>query len=107
MTFATAHGNLKMALPSFDISVGKKLKAIVRPESIDIVGIDSDVYDAVNVLEGRVESAMYIGSIIRYTIRVGNQTLYQDELDPQYKNIFEEGNRVKLILKKRIHMFNE
>ena len=50
---------------------------------------------------------MYIGSIMRLTIAVGDQTVYVDEADPQHKGIFEEGQQVKLVLKKRIHMLME
>jgi hypothetical protein len=58
-----------------------------------------------NVIEGRIEVAMYIGSIIRYTIRSAEQILYVDSSDPQYTGIFQEGSQVKLTLKKEIHLF--
>jgi hypothetical protein len=58
-----------------------------------------------NVIEGRIEVAMYIGSIIRYSIRAGEQIIYVDSSDPQYAGIFQEGSRVKLVLKEEIHMF--
>jgi hypothetical protein len=34
-------------------------------------------------------------------------TVYVDEPDPQHRGIFREGQRVKLILKKRIYMLLE
>lgn len=107
MTFSTDHGNLKVALPPFPVSVGHKLKAVVRPESIDIAGINREVGDAENVFEGQIEVAMYIGSVMRYTVEVGDQMVYLDKSDPQYAGIFEEGSRVKLILKNRTHMLRE
>ena len=105
--FRTEHGNLKIEPPQFDLSVGDRLKAVVRPESISIAGFESKIDDKVNVLKGIVESFMYIGSIVRYTITVGSRTLYLDEADPQYLGIFKEGEQVKLILKDRIHMLKE
>ena len=105
--FRTEHGDLKIEPPQFDLSVGDRLKAVVRPESISIAGFESKIDNKVNILEGIVESFMYIGSIVRYTITVGGRTLYLDEADPQYLGIFKEGEKVKLILKDRIHMLKE
>jgi ABC-type Fe3+/spermidine/putrescine transport system ATPase subunit len=97
-------GELKVQRPAFDLSPGDRVKAVVRPESIDIVDAQTPTGADQNVLEGRIEVAMYIGSVMRYTITTGNQTVYVDESDPQYQGIFQEGRTVKLILKKRIHL---
>ena len=104
MTFKTSQGKLKMELPPFKVSVGDRLKAVIRPESIDIADAETKLSDEENVLEGRIDIAMYIGSIIRYTITAGDQIVYLDEPDPQYRGIFQEGKNVKLVLKKQIHM---
>jgi ABC-type Fe3+/spermidine/putrescine transport system ATPase subunit len=104
MTFNISQGSLKLDKPKFPVSVGDKLRAVVRPESIDIVAAEKEVADAENVVEGRVEGAMYIGSVMRFTIAAGDQTICVDETDPQYRGMFQENQRVKLILKKRIHM---
>lgn len=105
--FRTEHGDLKIEPPQFDLSVGDRLKAVVRPESIRIAAFESKLDDKVNIFEGIIESFMYIGAIVRYTITVGNRTLYLDAADPQYLGIFKEGEKVKLILKNRIHMLKE
>jgi len=105
--FRTEHGDLEIEAPPFDLSVGDGLKAVVRPESIHIAGLESKSDDKGNIFEGIIESSMYIGSIMRYTIAVGSRTLYVDEADPQYLGIFKEGEKVKLILKERIHMLKE
>jgi ABC-type Fe3+/spermidine/putrescine transport system ATPase subunit len=97
-------GELKVQRPAFGLSPGDRVKAVVRPESIDIVDAQTPTGADQNVLEGRIEVAMYIGSVMRYTITIGNQTVYVDESDPQYQGIFQEGRTVKLILKKRIHL---
>jgi hypothetical protein len=46
-----------------------------------------------NVIEGYVVSNMYIGAIIRYTIAVGDQMVYVDEVDPQYCGILQNGDK--------------
>jgi hypothetical protein len=56
------------------------------------------------VIDGRVEAAMYIGAIIRYTVSCGEETMYIDAADPQYRGILQEGTDVKLYLKSRIHL---
>jgi len=107
MNFKISQGNLKVALPPFKVSVGDRLRAVIRPESIDIADAETKLSDDENVIEGRIDVAMYIGSIIRYTITTGDQIVYLDETDPQYRGIFQEGKKVRLILKKRIHMLPE
>jgi spermidine/putrescine ABC transporter ATP-binding subunit len=102
-----SQGKLKLEMPSFTVAVGDKLKAVVRPESIDIVATEKEVTHAANEIEGLVEGAMYIGSVMRFNVTAGDQTVYVDEADPQYRGMFQEGQRVKLILKKRIHMLKD
>ncbi len=96
--------DLKVQRPAFEVAPGDRLKAVVRPESIDIVDAQTSTGADQNVMEGQIEVAMYIGSVMRYTITAGDQTVYVDESDPQYQGIFQEGKAVKLILKKRIHL---
>ena len=76
----------------------------MRPESIGIASSDSAISSSTNIFKGIIESYMYIGSIIRYTINAEDSTVYLDESDPQYRGIFKEGAPVKLILKDRIHL---
>ncbi len=102
----TCHGDLSLShLTAFPVACGDRLKAVVRPESIGIADAsDSARSDEVNVIDGRVEAAMYIGAIIRYTVVCGEQTMYIDAADPQYRGILQEGTDVKLYLKNRLHM---
>ena len=107
MTFEISQGKLQLEMPPFPVSVGDKLRAVVRPESIDIVASEKEVTGTENVMEGLVEGAMYIGSIMRFTITAGGQTIYVDEADPQYRGMFGEGQEVKLILRNRIHLLKD
>jgi iron(III) transport system ATP-binding protein len=104
MNVRISQGNLNVKKPPFPVSVGDKVKLVVRPESIELGDSGDELAGIENVIEGRVEVAMYIGSIIRYTIIASDQTIYVDNSDPQYTGIFQEGSQVKLILKKQIHM---
>ncbi len=87
--------------------MGDRLKAVIRPESIDIFDEASQLPDTENIIQGHIESSMYIGSIIRYTISVGEHTVYVDEPDPKYRGILQEGSIAKLLFKKRVHMLRE
>ena len=104
MTFSTEQGRLVLALPGFDVAQGDRLKAVIRPESIGIVRPDDTVKADENIIAARIESSMFIGSIMRYTVYAGGQIVYVDESDPQYGRIFQEGENVHLTLKKSIHM---
>jgi len=105
MSLQIPQGRLKVKRPSFPVSPNDKVKLVVRPESINLVDAGKEEGRVENMVEGRIEVAMYIGSIIRYTIRSGEQIIYVDRSDPEHAGIFQEGSRVSLILKKEIHMF--
>ena len=105
VTLQVAQGKLQVKKPPFALSFGDKVKLVVRPESMDLVDSKKDVPEGANVIDGRIEVAMYIGAIIRYTIRSGEQVIYVDAGDPEHSGIYQEGSLVKLILKKEIHMF--
>ncbi|MDI6725396.1 MAG: TOBE domain-containing protein [Smithellaceae bacterium] len=100
----TDHAILRVERPPFAVALGDSLKAVVRPESIDIAYPDPANEPVHNMIEGTIEVAMYVGSFIRYTISCGDQLVYVDEVDPQYQGIYREGKRVRLTFKKRIHL---
>jgi len=103
----TADTVLAIRQPPFELAVGDRLKAVVRPESIGIAAPGGPRAADTNVIAGRIESGMYIGSIMRYTVAVGDQIVYVDESDPQYSGIFREGDSVDLVLKSSIHLLRE
>ena len=103
MTLNTPYGDLNIGLPDFDISLGDNLKAVVRPESIKIKE-PGQKREEENTFVGRIESSMYIGSLMRYKVQLGGKNVYIDESDPQYTNCFADGDNVALLLKKNIHL---
>ena len=104
MIFRTEHGDLTIQKPPAQVSVGDRLKAVIRPESIGIARPDHQTEAARNVIEGCVVGNMYIGAIIRYTIAVGDQMVYVDEADPQYHGILQKGDKAQLIIKDTLHL---
>ena len=107
MIFRTEHGDLTIQQPPMQVSPGDRLKAVIRPESIGIARPGHQTDAGKNVIEGCVVSNMYIGSLIRYTIALGDRIFYVDEADPQYCGILQKGDKAQLILKDRIHMLKE
>ena len=104
LTLRTDLGDLRFRLPPFKVSKGDRLKAVVRPESIGILRSGDLKNPDQNVLEGRITNSMYIGSIMRYTVSVGEQIVYVDDADPQYGEIYQEGGKIQLVLRHHIHM---
>jgi ABC-type Fe3+/spermidine/putrescine transport system ATPase subunit len=104
MVFRTDHGDLVTEPPALQVSVGERLKAVVRPESIRIARQDHQVKAGRNIIEGYVANNMYIGATTRYTIVVGEQMIYVDEADPQYRGILSKGDKARLVLKDTLHL---
>ena len=105
--FKTNHGDLSIKNPKLPVSEGEALKAVVRPESISIDRRDDLTEHTSNTIEGYVVNEMYIGATIRYTIAVGNQMVYVDESDPQYRGILQNGDKAQLILKDTLHFLKK
>lgn len=106
ITFYTDCGKLTIKHPGFRLSTGDRLKAVIRPESIQLARSDVGIDKTMNILEGIIDASMFVGSTMRYTVLVRDKRVYLDESDPQYKGIFNIGEKVKLILKNRIHMLS-
>lgn len=104
--FHTEYGDLTLEHPEFKLSAGDRLKAVIRPESIQLARSDIGVEQTMNVFEGVIDSSTFVGSTMRYRILVKDKPVYLDESDPQYKGFFKVGEKVKLILKNRIHMLS-
>jgi len=104
MELTMDYGVLAIHKPEFKVAAGDNLWAVVRPESIDICGQHEDNATGKNVIQGKVESSMYVGSTMRYTCSVKEKTVYVDVVDPQYQRMFFEGDRVNLAFKETIHL---
>ncbi|WP_229683102.1 ABC transporter ATP-binding protein [Virgibacillus oceani] len=72
----------------------KAVQVIIRPENINVLKEESKEYD--NSFEGEILFATYLGSIVRYDIKVGDYTLTADTTYESGKNILKAGTSVKL-----------
>ncbi len=107
MDFKTPYGSLNVSKTELDVAIGDKVCAVVRPESIHIVKPEDGNESGKAIIKGQIESSMYVGSTMRYTISVKDKTVYVDVADPQYRRTFFEGEQVNLVLKDTIHILKD
>lgn len=72
----------------------KEVQVIIRPENLKIVGEDNE--STKNIFSGTVQFATYLGSIVRYEIKVDNYNILVDTIYESGEQIFKEGTVVKL-----------
>jgi ABC-type Fe3+/spermidine/putrescine transport system ATPase subunit len=101
-TVATSLGTLAIRSVIDGIRSGERVCLVVRPETIRLSSPDNGAGS--NRVLGRVESAMYTGALIRYSVGVGATRLMVDLFDPRHTATFREGDRVMLILPEDPHL---
>ncbi|HLS09855.1 ABC transporter ATP-binding protein, partial [Lentibacillus sp.] len=72
----------------------EEVQVVIRPESINILDGDSKYYD--NYFEGEIQFATYLGSTVRYDIKVGEYDLLADTVYESGDSILQNGTKVKL-----------
>lgn len=70
------------------------VQVVIRPENINVLNQRSVGYD--NSFEGEIIFATYLGSIVRYDIRVGKYTLTTDTTYESGNDILSSGTIVRL-----------
>ncbi|MFS0750588.1 ABC transporter ATP-binding protein [Oceanobacillus sp. 1P07AA] len=80
----------------------KEVQVIIRPENIIIIkNNDQHVYD--NQFEGTIQIATYLGSVVRYEVKVGGQLLIIDTTYESGDSILKNGTAVQLgVLPERV-----
>jgi putative spermidine/putrescine transport system ATP-binding protein len=101
-TVTTPLGILKIRPPAEGVRSGDRVCLVVRPETIRLGPPDNGV--GPNRMRGKIESAMYTGALIRYSVGVGETRLAVDLFDPRHTAIFREGDRVMLVLPEDPHL---
>src|SRR5699024_2021477 len=80
-------------LKSTTVLEKESVKAIIRPENIKIVEQKSNDF---NHFTGVVEQATYLGSIVRYEIKVNNYNILVDSVYESGEKIYNTGFSIKL-----------
>lgn len=71
-----------------------EVQVVIRPENIRIV--DENSQDTNNTFSGIVQFATYLGSTVRYEIKVGDYHLSVDTIYESGEQIFKEGTVLRL-----------
>jgi spermidine/putrescine ABC transporter ATP-binding subunit len=104
-TVMTRLGPLAIRPANGRFGPGDKVSLVVRPEAIRLESHRDGA--GPNRLPGTIESAVYTGAIVRYTVDVGGTRLAVDLSDPRHTPAFVTGDRVTVILPDDPHLLPE
>ncbi len=71
----------------------KDIQVIIRPENINVINGDKDVD---NFFEGVIQFATYLGSTVRYDVKVGEHQLVVDTTYESGDSIKKDGSTIRL-----------
>ena len=106
------HGNLEVDYcgkqinlqSDLEVTEGTKVLLVVRPECMRIAYPEENCSNKV-FLEGVIENYSFLGRVIRYWVRVGEETLILDDSNPDLSG--NRSGKVRLILdQKKIHVLD-
>src|SRR5699024_1760476 len=70
------------------------VQLIIRPENIIVMSEGANSNN--NIIEGVVDVSTYLGSSVRYDVKVGETTIIVDSVYESGESIFKQGAKVKL-----------
>ena len=77
-------------------AAGDRVAAMMRPQNLTIADADGALGEAVAVLEGTVEMLEFLGTIVRYAVRVGGASMLVDETHRVGRAVHAVGDNVRL-----------
>ncbi len=101
-TLCTSVGTLSLRGLASPVKVGNRVRLVIRPEAIRIAPPGES--GGPNRFLGKVETAMYSGSLIRYEVDAGDLRFTADLYDPRHAQPYREGDQVTLILPDDPHL---
>jgi len=81
---------LTVIKPEHSLSAGQAVKAVIRPEAIQIAEHQDGHF------RGMVRWASYLGNVVEYDVEVQNQRLIFVDNDPRHTTIHEQGAGINL-----------
>jgi iron(III) transport system ATP-binding protein len=94
-TIETEDGARFEVTQDIDMEVGKPVLLSFRPESI-VLEDRSKAATAVNVIEGKVRLASYLGDMVRYEVESKDRIFRVDVHNPVGKRLYSDGEEVQL-----------
>jgi len=96
LTVVKGHG---FTIKSSNKTLKQEVDAIIRPEHVKVEQLDSVIdSSSKNVIQGKVLMSTYLGSVVRYDVKVGEYELIVDTTYSSGTKIFSEGADVKLTI---------
>lgn len=77
-----------------DFTNGQRVKALTRPESIQVHGTNSSPTDSINTFNGSVRIRAFLGPVVQYTIDCVLGTLLVEQAFHGESSLKEEGDEV-------------
>ncbi|HBC08815.1 MAG TPA: polyamine ABC transporter ATP-binding protein [Rhodospirillaceae bacterium] len=77
-------------------AAGDRTAAMMRPQNLTITDADGALGQDVAVLEGTVEMLEFLGTIVRYAVRVGGASMLVDETHRVGRAVHAVGDSVRL-----------
>tara|TARA_R110000782_G_scaffold253600_1_gene341718 strand:+ start:1779 stop:2873 length:1095 start_codon:yes stop_codon:yes gene_type:complete len=77
-------------------ATGDRTAAMMRPQNLTITDADGALGQDVAVLEGTVEMLEFLGTIVRYAVRVGGASMLVDETHRVGRAVHAVGDSVRL-----------
>jgi len=103
--FSTEVGNLEVLINGNDIKQGQKLFLVVRPETIRISSSRGSL--GISEFKGIIKSAMYEGSIVKYTVDIEGKEIIIDQFDPINQGIHGTGEKCTVVFPHKVHILKE
>ena len=100
--FSTEVGDVEVLTSEKDIGVGQKVFLVNRPEAIRIDS--SGKATGVNEFKGIIKSAMYEGSIVKYTVDIQGKQIIIDQFDPITRGMIKIGDKCSVIFPQNAHI---
>ncbi|GEL78552.1 ABC transporter ATP-binding protein [Tenuibacillus multivorans] len=73
-----------------------EVDVVIRPEHLTIINDEKDAGSFDNVIEGEVLFSTYLGSIVRYDVKAGNENYLVDTTYNSGDSIYQPGTTLKL-----------
>ena len=100
-TLFEAPDSIRLFLDGIDIATGAEQTAMIRPQNLRISAESRTVDETHIELLGRVEHREFLGNIIRYYVRLGENLLVVDDTHQVDRLTFDIGEAVVLDLDTR------
>lgn len=102
----SAIGTLKIKKPAKDFAPGEKVEALIRPESIRVLSAETEAAAGEPVFKGEIVRSTYLGAIITYAVKVGEELFTVEMSNPDEKDLLAPGTAVLLAMPEDIHLIS-